>query len=256
MGQLTAQALVQAWEWGQAQHPLDRTLYFLALAYPEQSWEHLARLSLGQRNLRIFALREQLFGSSLACYVACPECETGIEFTIQIADIRVGEWSEVVLESHSISFEGITVTFRLPTSEDLAAVVPFGASGHADETAQARQHLLKRCVMAITLADDQTAVAPLEVASLPEDVVFALTEAMIDLDPQADIAFNVDCEECAHNWSVDLDIAAYFWTEASALAQRLLADVHTLASAYGWAEADILAMSDIRRRFYLDHVHA
>jgi hypothetical protein len=33
-------------------------------------------------------------------------------------------------------------------------------------------------------------------------------------------------------------------------------DVHALASAYGWSEREILALSDTRRRLYLEMVSA
>jgi hypothetical protein len=32
--------------------------------------------------------------------------------------------------------------------------------------------------------------------------------------------------------------------------------VHTLASAYGWSESEILALSDARRRLYMEMVNA
>jgi hypothetical protein len=32
----------------------------------------------------------------------------------------------------------------------------------------------------------------------------------------------------------------------------MLYDVHALASAYGWREADVLAMSPMRRQVYLE----
>ena len=35
------------------------------------------------------------------------------------------------------------------------------------------------------------------------------------------------------------------------LGVRFLRDVHTLASTYGWREADILALSPWRRQYYL-----
>jgi hypothetical protein len=50
------------------------------------------------------------------------------------------------------------------------------------------------------------------------------------------------------------DIAAYLWQEVDARARRALRDTHTLARAYGWREADILAMSDFRRQQYLEMV--
>jgi hypothetical protein len=41
------------------------------------------------------------------------------------------------------------------------------------------------------------------------------------------------------------------WREIESMAGRLLRDVHALASAYGWHEKDILALSPVRRQFYL-----
>jgi hypothetical protein len=38
------------------------------------------------------------------------------------------------------------------------------------------------------------------------------------------------------------------------LAKAYLNEVHMLAWAYGWREADILAMSSARRQFYLERV--
>ena len=49
-----------------------------------------------------------------------------------------------------------------------------------------------------------------------------------------------------------LDVAAFFWTELNAWAVRLLREIHALASAYGWREADILALSPKRRDLYLE----
>ncbi|HEX2516118.1 MAG TPA: phage baseplate protein, partial [Chloroflexota bacterium] len=39
-------------------------------------------------------------------------------------------------------------------------------------------------------------------------------------------------------------------------ARRLLREVHTLARAYGWREAEILALPGRRRQTYLDLVGA
>jgi hypothetical protein len=41
-----------------------------------------------------------------------------------------------------------------------------------------------------------------------------------------------------------------------ARARRLLIEVHSLASAYGWSETDILSMSEPRRALYLEMVQA
>ena len=45
---------------------------------------------------------------------------------------------------------------------------------------------------------------------------------------------------------------ALLWSEIHAWARQLLRDVHALARAYGWREADILALSPTRRGIYLE----
>ena len=52
------------------------------------------------------------------------------------------------------------------------------------------------------------------------------------------------------------DIAGFFWAELDAWARRLLREIHTLARFYGWSEAEILALSPLRRRCYLEMVQA
>jgi hypothetical protein len=59
------------------------------------------------------------------------------------------------------------------------------------------------------------------------------------------------CPACKASQQVLFDIAAFFWSEIGACAKRLLREIHLLARAYCWREADILAMSAWRRECYL-----
>ena len=45
-------------------------------------------------------------------------------------------------------------------------------------------------------------------------------------------------------------------TELEAQAKRLLRSVHVLASAYGWSESEILALSEARRDAYVELVQS
>lgn len=73
-----------------------------------------------------------------------------------------------------------------------------------------------------------------------------------DADPGAELTLEIACPECGAATPAELDIAAYLWTELDAWARDLLLDVHLLASAYGWSEPEILALSPLRRRYYLE----
>jgi hypothetical protein len=77
---------------------------------------------------------------------------------------------------------------------------------------------------------------------------------MVQADPQADVQLALTCPACGHQWEATFDIASFFWSEIDSWAHRILREVHTLASAYGWREADILAMSPQRRQLYLEMV--
>jgi hypothetical protein len=79
---------------------------------------------------------------------------------------------------------------------------------------------------------------------------------LAECDPWAESLLELTCPECRHEWTVLLDVAVFLWTQIRTRAQRLLRDVHTLASAYGWREADILTMSSRRREAYLELVGA
>jgi hypothetical protein len=57
-------------------------------------------------------------------------------------------------------------------------------------------------------------------------------------------------------WRAAYDIASSLWQDIEYRSQRVVADVHRLAAAYAWSEADILAMSAARRRLYLAMIDA
>ena len=143
--------------------------------------------------------------------------------------------------------DGWTVTFRLPTAGDLSAV----AAAEPGGPAQARSALLARCTVAAERDGAPVAVDELP-ALLPERVQHRVAAAAAEADPCADVTLNVACPECGHTTRAELDIASYLWTELDTWARDTLLDVHLLATAYGWSEPEILALSPLRRRYYLE----
>ena len=73
-------------------------------------------------------------------------------------------------------------------------------------------------------------------------------------DPLAEVELALACPVCGHQWQLVFDVASFLWLRIEAQARRLLEEVHALARAYGWREADILAMSSGRRQAYLEMV--
>ena len=140
-----------------------------------------------------------------------------------------------------LSIDGYHLEWRLPTSAELAALSP-------DEGFDAaRLSLIAHCVLRASLGTQQ--IAP---ADLPATVQTALADAVAGADPQADVELAATCPACGHANRVAFDVAAFFWEELNDWARRTLLDVHALASAYGWPEREVLAMSAFRRHVYLE----
>jgi hypothetical protein len=135
--------------------------------------------------------------------------------------------------------------FRLPTSRDAARI-----TSAADAETAARL-LLESCRVSAEKAQDPSIGAQLTDAQF-EEVEMRMAEA----DPMANIRLVFSCETCDQRWEQAFDIDEFLWEEISALAVRLLRDVHVLARAYAWPEKEILAMSDSRREAYLAMVEA
>jgi uncharacterized protein (UPF0212 family) len=244
MRPLTAQELLNAWERGRGEPPVQRALLLLAPACPETSPEALARESVGRRDARLLTLREHTFGPRLVSVTACPACGERLETAFEVADIRVPETGDGAQgdETLRLPVAGRELTFRLPNSLDLAALA---FCEDLEDLGDARRRLLGRCLLAAPGEE-------LAVDSLPAEALQAVADRMAEADPQGDVELALQCPACGHAWQAAFDIASFFWTEVEAWARVLLHEIHALASAYGWREADILALSPWRRRTYLE----
>ncbi|HEU4372423.1 MAG TPA: hypothetical protein VFS02_02985 [Telluria sp.] len=239
----TSSELLSVWEIGGECGPARRSLALLALALPDIGETALARYSIGARDDLLLALRERLFGDELASIAHCPACATLVETRWRATALRASIAATPAAPGESLELDAHQhhIRYRLPTSADILAV------GDCRDPAAARRILLRRCVLA---ASDHG--APVTPDDLSAEAVAVLEASMASADPMADIDCALQCPACGHRWSVGFDIARFLWSELHGWAQRLLVDVHTLARAYGWREADILAMSPGRRSLYVE----
>ena len=88
--------------------------------------------------------------------------------------------------------------------------------------------------------------------ALPDEVTVILGESVLERDPQAEVQIDMTCPQCQYHRPSLFDVSRFLWTEIQAQAKRLLREVHILARAYGWRETEILALSNVRRQFYLE----
>ncbi|EIL98807.1 hypothetical protein RHOFW104T7_13795 [Rhodanobacter thiooxydans] len=237
----TPAQLLQVWERGGDPSAAARGLLLLGCSCDdEDSVEALAALPLGQRDVRLLELRERLFGAAIDTVASCPQCAALIEATLHCDDLRLASPDAAAPTIEHVS-HGIRVQFRLPDSRDLLALENCADAGAAHAL------LLERCVLDARSGDE-----PHAPRSLPHELQAELAQAMAQADPQADLQLAFRCPDCGHEWQPLFDVARFLWQELHAWALHMLREVDTLAQAYHWTEADILAMSPRRRQAYLE----
>lgn len=251
MKRLSAAELLSVWERAAGQPIVAQALLLLAAAMPGATAESLGRMSIGRRDAELLTLREWLFGSRLVSLAACPLCSRSMELTFETAEIRAerSDFQQDQLTEPLVAVAGgYEAQFRLPDSEDLMAIA--AEANQQRDAAMASEVLLSRCLLQVRRKGRRQTIV--QVSELPADLVAAIAGEMERADPQANVQLNLTCADCGHHWLATFDIASYLWGEIENWARRVLREVHWLASAYGWREADILALSAERRRLYLE----
>jgi hypothetical protein len=243
MKTLDASELLQVWERGAGSAPALAILPLLLAACPEIPPERLPQLTVGERDALLLTQREWMFGSQIEATATCIQCGERLEFSLTIDDIRampaltdasdLGQTAPL-----SAKMEEYQVEFRLPTIADTQNIINL-------------EQILERCLIVASKANEHQAAS-----ELPSTVIEAISHQMAAADPQADVQLALNCPTCQHEWLATFDIATFLWEEIHTWAQRTLLEIHQLARAYGWSEAEILALSPARRQIYLSMIGA
>jgi hypothetical protein len=219
----SAAELLGAWEDGLGAARARRALVLLAAACPG---EELGQLTVGERDRALLDLRSLVFGPTVTALGDCAACGERVEATFEAEDVH----ADAV--ARDVRLDGLVA--RVPTAEDLVA------AEDAPDVEAARRVLHERI-----LAGG---------ASLSDEASIALGERLAQADPQADVRLVLGCPGCGATWEEPFEVDAFLWQELEAWAIRLLEEVHALASAYGWSEREVLALSPARRAAYLELV--
>jgi hypothetical protein len=236
MRTLSPLELLQIWEQSLGLPPVDRAVALLETVCGDVPECDPSEFSIGERDRQLLTLRERTFGPEIRALARCPSCNQPLELQFRVDDVRL-EPADLPRLPLTVSRGDYAVKFRLPTSNDLRQL----------QEAAAAQQLLRLCVL-----EARCQGAEIEVERLPSVVVDAVVESMAQADPQAEIELSLDCFDCQHRWQQCFDIESFFWAEVRNWAERTLREIHQLASAYGWTEQEIVAVSPLRRSLYLN----
>ena len=179
-------------------------------------------LTLCQSDALLAGIYRQLYGEAIPAQAQCGGCGTGFEIGFRLRDVEAALWQEAA------EFEGahegrLTApsgrVFRLPRVADLAALTDAG-----------RDEWLRGF-----LVD-----GPFDPAALQDEIDRAGPLLSRDIDAA--------CPECGKANVVRFDMAAFLGDTLAGEGPFLWREVHLLASRYGWALNDILALPRETRR--------
>jgi hypothetical protein len=231
----TEQALLAAWDHGRSATSTRRAELLLhAVGLRGDDWP---AISVGERNRRLLAANAALFGPGLDAVVVTPCCGERLE--LRLDEPALSATTVEPAAPVDVELDGWTLTCRPLSCADLVAVEALPAREAAGVLAQRCTDVRRR--PAGTAEGD----------GLPADVVSAVADALGACDPLAVIDVRITCPGCGEESARPLEPAAFSWQRLEAWATRLLEVVHLLAQGYGWGEREILALSPLRRRCYL-----
>jgi hypothetical protein len=223
MGALTGEKLLRAWEAVRELPDQEAVLRLLALAWPKRARSEWAQMPLGERNALLLELRAATLGRRMEGFAECPACGALLEFVLDAGEL--GEQLRAQLAA--VEESGQEMARPVNTADLIAA-------GAGEDEEQARRILLARTTKLDGNAGD------------------GVLERFERINRAAEIRIELACPECPARPALDLDVAGFLLREIAAAARRLMREIHELASAYGWSERDLTAMSPARRAAYLE----
>jgi hypothetical protein len=233
MPALEPRAVLAAWERGIDKDPVRRALALLTVldGRPEFPSCEAAEIDVGSRDVLLARVLAGLAGALVWTRAGCGCCGAELDVPVDVPALA-GLPVHPPGARFTTTVAGVEIAYRLPTTADLVAV-------HGLDPRQARDTLLDRCLLSGDAGTDAGTVE-------------AVTAAMDQAAPAGAAELLVVCPGCDARTPIALDLPTLLWDELAARAVDLIDEVHTLASAYGWTEAEVLALSPARRAAYLD----
>ena len=199
----------------------------------------VARWNVAQRLQGLLAIARSSVGEQLPALARCTDAECGGQIELDLGLRQFERDAPTQLEWQAP--DGTPLRCRLPDTGDLAAWRAHGG----DEAWLARR--LVRLVAGQAPAPDWT---------FPSAWLAPFAAALEAADPLTALTLEVPCPFCEHPTPVAIDLEALLLDALRRHQQSVLEEVHRLARAYHWSEAQIVAMPGWRRRRYLARLQA
>lgn len=219
--------LLAAWEEGSRASPVARAAVLVHRAGLVEDLEAALDLPIGRGAALAARLHAELYSEGVDCTVRCRRCGEDLDVRVSLPGLAD--------DGGTATAEVAGLVVRAPTARDLLA---------AAAAEDARRELLRRCVRE---ADGE----PVDPEALGAGRLAALDDAVEGLAGVAGLVMRARCPACGEDATAPLDVGGLLWEQVVRSARALLTEVAELATAFGWSEGDVLALTPLRRREYL-----
>ncbi|MEQ7128695.1 hypothetical protein ABN034_29725 [Actinopolymorpha sp. B11F2] len=229
--------LLVAWEDAAGAPPVARGTVLVHRAGLVDDVDTALDLPIGAVASLAARLYAEEFGAVVSGILTCHSCEQRLDVELPMDSVVAASQDESVGAESAVALSGgRRLLVRAPTTRDLVA-----AGGSHDPA----RELLNRCVR----AEDN---APVDADGLDDAALTLVDAAAEELAGSAAVVVRTACPSCGTEVAAPLDVAALLWDRVAYAAPAILAEVAELAAAFGWAEAEVLALTPVRRRTYLE----
>jgi hypothetical protein len=217
-----------AWEAASAVPPAARIAVLVHRAELAKDLDAALDMPLGEAAAMAARVHSAAFGDFVDGILHCEGCGEELDVTVPLAELSSN--------GGATTAEAAGFVVRAPTVRDLVA---------AGETEDPSRALMTTCVR-------DAAHEPVDPGELDAEQIAELDAAAESLAGAAGLVLRSRCPTCGEDATSPLDIGALLWEQVERSAHALLTEVAELGAAFGWSEADVLALSPLRRRAYLE----
>jgi hypothetical protein len=187
-------------------------------------------LAAADRDRMLATVYERAFGDRIESTLTCTRCTQPVDLHFSLRQLTASLNDPCVVEGlrplGNARFEAVGgARFRVPTGRDELDAADF-------EQNEAESLLLNRCA---------------EGGAWPGGAG-AFQEMLDEVAPLIDLELTASCAECGYPHTIQFDIQSYLLGALLGERNRLIKEIHRVATAYGWCLDDILSLTRSERR--------
>jgi hypothetical protein len=206
--------------------------------------DELWNWSLRDRLQALLAIVIETQGQSLSLRVNCPQPDCGelVEIELDLTDFKQ-------------TGQPGTFSFKPVPNAELQLRIPNGLDQLEWLKKFYTQADNRFAQMATTLTTRLNGEVPPVDWQIPEAWLDLVSTELEQRDTLTDLEINTVCPACHRDLQVNLDIEEKLLALLALEQERMLEQIHQLASVYHWTEGEIVSLSRQRRLYYLKRIN-